>query len=109
MNFRILIHILQFNKYIDLFLHRHNNIFKDVYREVGILEVFVGCLMKYSAFLQKHVNVDLDAYDLELTNEDEIENGKITMFFSHKKRNHFINTNFRVSFFQIPTKYLANW
>lgn len=65
----------------DFYLHRHNNIFKDVYREVGILEVFVGCLMNYSGFLQKRVNVESDPYDLELTNEDEIENGKITFVF----------------------------
>lgn len=55
---------------------RHNNIFKDVYREVGILEVFVGCLMKYSGYLQKHVDVESDPYDLELTSEEEIQNGK---------------------------------
>lgn len=64
--------------------HRHNSIFKDVYREVGILEVFVGCLMKYSGFLQKHVNVELnDPYNLELTNQDDIETGKqFTLFYS---------------------------
>ena len=33
---------------------RHNPIFKDVYREVGILEVFVTCLNRYCAFLEKH-------------------------------------------------------
>lgn len=55
---------------------RHNNIFKDVYREVGILEVFVGCLVKYNGFLQKHINVESDPYDVELTNENDIENGK---------------------------------
>ena len=27
--------------------------FKDVYREVGILEVFVSCLNRYNAFLEK--------------------------------------------------------
>lgn len=57
--------------------HRNNTIFKDVYREVGILEVFVGCLMKYLSFLQKHMNVEVnDPYNLELTNQDGIENGK---------------------------------
>lgn len=55
---------------------RHNNIFKDVYREVGILEVFVGCLMKYNGFLQKHIDVESDPYDVLLTTEEEIENGK---------------------------------
>lgn len=57
---------------------RHNNVFKDVYREVGILEVFVGCLVKYSGYLQKHVDVDSGTHDIALTNEAEIENGKLT-------------------------------
>lgn len=58
--------------------HRHNHVFKDVYREVGILEVFVGCLLKYYGFLQKHVNEnESPSFEIELTvNEDEIENGK---------------------------------
>lgn len=55
--------------------YRHNSIFKDVYREVGILEVFVGCLMKYSGFLQNQINVESDPNDLELTNVFEVENG----------------------------------
>lgn len=67
--------ITQDSPQLDFYLHRHNHVFKDVYREVGILEVFVGSLVKYSGFLQKHVNVESDPYDLELTNEDEIENG----------------------------------
>lgn len=33
-------------------LNRHNAIFKDVYREVGMLEVFVTCLSRYAAFLK---------------------------------------------------------
>lgn len=53
----------------------HNNVFKDVYREVGILEVFVGCLVKYLGFLQKSVNVESGAHDIELTNESDIGNG----------------------------------
>nr|CAD7262381.1 unnamed protein product [Timema shepardi] len=32
---------------------RHNPIFKDVYREVGILEVFVTCLHRYAALLKE--------------------------------------------------------
>lgn len=52
-----------------------------MYREVGILEVFVGCLVKYSAFLQKHVDVDSDPYDVEITNEAEIENGMTFFYF----------------------------
>ncbi|CAH2076588.1 unnamed protein product, partial [Iphiclides podalirius] len=31
---------------------KHNTIFKDVYREVGMLEVFVTCLSRYAAFLK---------------------------------------------------------
>lgn len=33
---------------------KHNTIFKDVYREVGILEVFVTCLNRYCSFLDNH-------------------------------------------------------
>jgi hypothetical protein len=33
---------------------KHNTIFKDVYREVGILEVFVTCLNRYCSFLDLH-------------------------------------------------------
>jgi hypothetical protein len=32
---------------------RHDTIFKDVYREVGILEVFVTCLHRYAALLKE--------------------------------------------------------
>lgn len=32
---------------------KHNTIFKDVYREVGILEVFVTCLHRYTALLKE--------------------------------------------------------
>ncbi|ALC38357.1 bchs [Drosophila busckii] len=38
---------------------RHNNVFKDVYREVGILEIFVSCLKRYA----EHVRL--------ITNDDE--------------------------------------
>ncbi|KAG6445369.1 hypothetical protein O3G_MSEX003892 [Manduca sexta] len=31
---------------------KHNTIFKDVYREVGMLEVFVTCLSRYAAYLK---------------------------------------------------------
>jgi len=31
---------------------RHNTIFKDVYREVGMLEVFVTCLHRYATLLK---------------------------------------------------------
>lgn len=42
--------------------------------------------MKYSGFLQKHVNVESDPYDLELTNEDEIENGNDSIFIKLLKQ-----------------------
>lgn len=60
------------------YFHRHNHVFKDVYREVGILEVFVGCLVKYYGFLQKHVaEGESQSFEIELTvNKVEIENGK---------------------------------
>ncbi|XP_073985786.1 WD repeat and FYVE domain containing 3 bchs [Rhodnius prolixus] len=32
---------------------KHNTIFKDVYREVGILEVFVTCLQRYSSMMKE--------------------------------------------------------
>ncbi|XP_044762510.1 WD repeat and FYVE domain-containing protein 3 [Coccinella septempunctata] len=32
---------------------KHNSIFKDVYREVGMLEVFVTCLRRYANFLEE--------------------------------------------------------
>lgn len=35
-----------------MYLCRHNNIFKDVYREVGMLEVFVTCLHRYATLLK---------------------------------------------------------
>lgn len=37
---------------------KHNTIFKDVYREVGILEVFVTCLNRYRSFLETHFGAD---------------------------------------------------
>ena len=38
---------------INIFFFRHNPIFKNVYREVGILEVFVTCLHRYAALLKE--------------------------------------------------------
>lgn len=37
---------------IDISFFRHNVIFKDVYREVGMLEVFGTCLSRYAVFLK---------------------------------------------------------
>jgi hypothetical protein len=41
------------NQHWASFGFRHNTIFKDVYREVGILEVFVTCLHRYAALLKE--------------------------------------------------------
>lgn len=37
---------------------KHNVLFKDVYREVGMLEVFVTCLNRYANFLEEKKNVE---------------------------------------------------
>lgn len=42
---------------------KHNVIFKEVYREVGILEVFVTCLQRYYEFLGKRVEESTDVND----------------------------------------------
>lgn len=44
--------------FIFLFAHRHNAVFKDVYREVGMLEVFVTCLTRYHELLKGRTEVD---------------------------------------------------
>ncbi|XP_043641336.1 WD repeat and FYVE domain-containing protein 3 [Drosophila teissieri] len=49
---------------------RHNTVFKDVYREVGILEIFVGCLTRYAAHVQKITNGD-ESVVVELDSEAE--------------------------------------
>ncbi|KAH8413938.1 hypothetical protein KR009_000634 [Drosophila setifemur] len=59
---------------------RHNNVFKDVYREVGILDIFLGCLTRYTAFVHQMTNedeslvVDLDG---ELLQQDLL--GKLVL------------------------------
>lgn len=62
---------------------RHNNVFKDVYREVGILEVFVTCLSKYSSFLQSHAVVTAGSHDVDLDNLTEIENDANELLGKH--------------------------
>lgn len=52
---------------------KHNTIFKDVYREVGILEVFVTCLNRYCVFLEQHFSGD-DDYDEKAK---ELNDGKL--------------------------------
>lgn len=60
--------------------------FKDVYREVGILEVFVQCLMKYSKFLQSHAQPESGIHDVILSNDNELETGNFykTIFFDFR-------------------------
>lgn len=62
---------------------RHNNVFKDVYREVGILEVFVTCLSRYAAFLQSHAVVNAGSHDVDLDNLAEIENDSNELLGKH--------------------------
>uniref|UniRef100_A0A182QR41 WD repeat and FYVE domain-containing protein 3 n=1 Tax=Anopheles farauti TaxID=69004 RepID=A0A182QR41_9DIPT len=38
-------------------LLRHNNIFIDVYREVGVLEVFVTCMKRYKDYLEENIDI----------------------------------------------------
>ncbi|XP_058177691.1 WD repeat and FYVE domain-containing protein 3 [Anopheles ziemanni] len=61
------------------FLHllSHNNIFNDVYREVGILEVFTTCMKRYKEFLEKNttresINADV-ARDIVKDNPPETD------------------------------------
>uniref|UniRef100_A0A4Y0BJI3 DUF4704 domain-containing protein n=1 Tax=Anopheles funestus TaxID=62324 RepID=A0A4Y0BJI3_ANOFN len=37
-------------------LLRHNNNFADVYREIGVLEVFATCIRRYKDFLEKNID-----------------------------------------------------
>ncbi|XP_067008592.2 WD repeat and FYVE domain-containing protein 3 [Anabrus simplex] len=50
---------------------RHNTIFKDVYRDVGILEVFVTCLHRYAALLKerKQAQEEDKEYEIPAMNE----------------------------------------
>ncbi|CAK9831938.1 WD repeat and FYVE domain-containing protein 3 [Anthophora retusa] len=50
---------------------RHNNIFKDVYREVGMLEVFVTCLHKYATLLKDKQAAYDQGLEYEICPEDE--------------------------------------
>ncbi|RZF45662.1 hypothetical protein LSTR_LSTR010613 [Laodelphax striatellus] len=49
---------------------KHNTIFKDVYREVGILEVFVTCLQRYATLLKEKQQALDDGRVFELDKED---------------------------------------
>lgn len=54
-----------------LIFFRHNSIFIDVYREIGVLEVFVTCLKRYKNYLDN-------------TSATEKSFGKVTMEISGK-------------------------
>lgn len=50
---------------------KHNTIFKDVYREVGMLEVFVTCLSRYAAYLKdKQLEEESKKKDSEAIQQD---------------------------------------
>lgn len=57
---------LSFLIYYFSFAHRHNSVFKDVYREVGMLEVFVTCLTRYHELLKGRTEVDEEKKGLSL-------------------------------------------
>lgn len=50
---------------------KHNTIFKDVYREVGMLEVFVTCLTRYSHLLETNKNARDIGKDFNMPNGQE--------------------------------------
>ncbi|XP_034186854.1 WD repeat and FYVE domain containing 3 bchs isoform X3 [Osmia lignaria lignaria] len=50
---------------------RHNNIFKDVYREVGLLEVFVTCLHRYATLLKDKQGAHDQGLEYKICPEDE--------------------------------------
>uniref|UniRef100_A0A1B6CRC4 Uncharacterized protein n=1 Tax=Clastoptera arizonana TaxID=38151 RepID=A0A1B6CRC4_9HEMI len=50
---------------------KHNSVFKDVYREVGILEVFVTCLQRYENLLKDKQYAQDSGEEFELKMEDE--------------------------------------
>lgn len=50
---------------------RHNTIFKDVYREVGLLEVFVTCLHRYATILKDKQAAQNQGLEYKISPEDE--------------------------------------
>ncbi|XP_014604234.1 PREDICTED: WD repeat and FYVE domain-containing protein 3 isoform X1 [Polistes canadensis] len=50
---------------------RHNTIFKDVYREVGMLEVFVTCLHRYATLLKDKQAAQDQGQEYKICPEDE--------------------------------------
>lgn len=51
----------------------YNNVFKDVFREVGILEVFVTCLQRYERYIASHMD------DSSSPDDPEEVLGKLTL------------------------------
>ncbi|XP_063602948.1 WD repeat and FYVE domain-containing protein 3-like [Penaeus indicus] len=51
---------------------KHNSVFKDVYREVGMLEVFVTCLTRYHELLKGRTEVDEEKKAEGLTPEERL-------------------------------------
>uniref|UniRef100_A0A182IIZ4 BEACH domain-containing protein n=1 Tax=Anopheles atroparvus TaxID=41427 RepID=A0A182IIZ4_ANOAO len=49
----------------------HNSIFNDVYREVGILEVFTTCMKRYKEFLEKNIGIPTFDSESEKTIQEE--------------------------------------
>ncbi|XP_051170147.1 WD repeat and FYVE domain-containing protein 3 [Leptopilina boulardi] len=50
---------------------RHNTIFKDVYREVGLLEVFVTCLHRYATLLKDKQAAHDEGSEYKISADDE--------------------------------------
>lgn len=73
---------------------------------MGILEVF-GCLVKYFGFLQKSVNMESGAHDIELTNEPDIENGN-DILNRHDFVSNYSEKNFIYFRFQIRLRFLGS-
>lgn len=57
---------------------RHNAVFKDVYREVGILEVFVTCLTRYAKLL-KDKELEIEQNKDYTLPEEEVELGMLVI------------------------------
>ncbi|XP_047001362.1 WD repeat and FYVE domain-containing protein 3 [Schistocerca americana] len=51
---------------LNILSSKHNEIFKNVYREVGILEVFVTCLHRYAALLKEKKQAVDEGKDYEI-------------------------------------------
>lgn len=81
-------------------LLRYNAVFKDVYREVGILEVFVACLQKYAEFFQANAIENGGSQDVELENMDTIQSGKFEHILCVNHISYIINTSYTMFCFR---------